>query len=355
MNAVHELRTPRAYVLDVLRLMAIFQMVQGHTIDAVLDPAHRTGLVHGLWQSARGLTSVAFLFLAGVGFAFATRSERGRAARAGARRVRRGLMLIAIGYALRAPLLALWLGDAAEQAVALEQAVIVDVLQCIGVTLLALEGLSRALPDARVRRGVTALLGCALLGLGPLARELEPSGPLRPVLAYFTSNGGSLFPLVPWAGHALLGSALGPLFFDPPAGASAAERARRARRLGWLGGALALAGTGLAQLVHPALGQLARLGAVLLLAALLVPFESAFARWPAWLLSLAQHSLLIYVLHVVLAYGQGIGLAALVGRTLAPWPAVACAAAMLALSAGAALAYDAARRRGSLAARAAPG
>jgi hypothetical protein len=103
------------------------------------------------------------------------------------------------------------------------------------------------------------------------------------------------------------------------------------------------------------LGQVARLGSVLLLAALLVPLEDAFARWPAWLLALSRHSLLIYVLHVVLAYGQGIGLSAVVGKTLSPWPAIFAAVSMVAGSCAVALAYDAVQHKGSLAARAAPG
>jgi len=345
----------RARTLDVLRLFAIFQMVQGHTIDAVLSPAHRMGLVHDLWQSARGLTSVAFLFLAGVGFAFATRTERGRGPEARARRMRRAALLIALGYAMRAPLLAFAVGDAAGQSAALHQAVIVDVLQCIGVTLLGLEGLTLLIREPRERTKTTWMLGAFLIVLGPLAAELDATGPLRPLLAYATSNGGSLFPLIPWAGHALLGAGIAPMFFEQAGEALAMQRARRSLRLAVVGGALVAVGAWLAAFAHPALGQLARLGFVLWLAALLVPFERALARWPSWLLSLARHSLFIYVLHVVLAYGQGVGLSALVGQTLEPWPAIFVAAAMLAVSCAAAHGYEALQRRGSLAARAAPG
>jgi uncharacterized membrane protein len=354
MTAPNDRSSQRAHVLDVLRLFAIFQMVQGHTVDAVLDPVHRTGLIHALWQSARGLTSVAFLFLAGVSFAFATRTERGRGAVARARRMRRAALLIAIGYAMRAPFVALLFGDESAQSLALQQALIVDVLQCIGVTLIALEVLTHALPDTRARSLAAGCLGAALIALGPITAQLDASGPLRPLLAYVTSTEGSLFPLVPWAGHALLGAALGPLFFER-ADEAAAERAQRSRRLMLLGAPLAAFGAWLAEAVDPALGQVARLGAVLLVAAALVPLEQAFARWPSWLLSLAQHSLLIYVLHVLLAYGEGVGLASLVGRTLGPGAAFFAAAAMLLASALAALAYDAMQRRGSLAARAASG
>jgi len=355
MTAPNDSPSQRAYVLDVLRLFAIFQMVQGHTVDAVLDQVHRTGPIHAAWQSARGLTSVAFLFLAGASFAFATRSERGRGPAARARRMRRAAMLIGLGYALRAPFVALLFGDAVAQASALHQAVVVDVLQCIGVTLLGLEGLTLLTPDLEQRTKAAFAIGAFLIVLGPLATELEASGPLRPLLAYATSNGGSLFPLIPWAGHALLGAALGPMFFDHAAESVGMQRGRRAFRLTLLGGLLIALGAWLGAEAHPALGHFARAGSVLLVAAALAPLEDVFARWPSWLLSLAQHSLLIYLVHVVLAYGQGVGLASLVGRTLGPWAAIFAAAAMVLVSVLAALAYDAMQRRGSLAARAAPG
>lgn len=336
----------RAVALDVLRLLAIFQMVQGHTVDAVLAEVHRSGALHAVWQSARGLTSVAFLFLAGVGFAFATRSERGRAAPARARRARRALLLIALGYAMRAPV-ALLFGaqlDAGARAALWARFAVVDVLQCIGVTLLLLDALVAFVPEARRRGVVLGLLSGLLFALGPLATQLDPAGPLRPVLAFATSNGGSLFPLVPWAAHALLGAALGPLYF-----------ARDVPRLSALGVGLITVGA-LFVAWHPALGQLARIGCVLVASAALLALEPSLARVPRWLLALAPHSLLIYLLHVMLAYGEGFGLKDLVGHSLGPLASIGVAAVMLFGCAGVALAYDAwERKKGALAASAAPG
>jgi hypothetical protein len=115
----------------------------------------------------------------------------------------------------------------------------------------------------------------------------------------------------------------------------------------------------LAALVHPVLGQVARLGSVLLVTAGLFRLEALFSSMPAWLLRVAQHSLLIYVLHVVLAYGDGFGLVDIVGRRLAPLPATLVALAMVLLSVGAALLYESweGRRRGqgALAQGAGPG
>jgi uncharacterized membrane protein len=335
----------RAVALDVLRILAIFQMVQGHTIDAVLADVHRSGLLHGVWQSARGLTSVAFLFLAGVGFAFATRSERGRDAWSRARRGRRALLLIALGYAMRAPAALLVGPEPTSTAIAALWArfAVVDVLQCIGVTLLALDAMIMLVPDARRRSITLGVLGGVLLALGPLAAQIDPSGPLRPLLAYATSNGGSLFPLLPWAAHALIGSALGPLFF-----------ARDARRVLGLGVGLGVLGALLVAL-HPALGQVARIGCVLVVSAGLLFIEPVLGRCPRWLLALAPHSLLIYLLHVVLAYGERFGLKDVVGHTLGPLASIGVALAMLGLCALVALGYERRPPKPALAAGAAPG
>src|SRR5690606_704246 len=112
-------------------------------------------------------------------------------------RVRRALLLVLIGYAMRAPVPVV-LGAPAETA--LQTMWVVDVLQCIGVTLLLLEALTRGL---RERRRVG--LGCAALAVlavaaAPWAEGVPISGIWRPLGNYLTARGGSLFPLLPWSG-----------------------------------------------------------------------------------------------------------------------------------------------------------
>ena len=103
-------RAGRVVVVDALRLLATVQMVEGHTLDAVLALDLRSGAAFELWRWARGLTSVAFLFAAGLSFYLATvrRLDAHLASRAERRRrFTRGATLIGVGYALRAPLGAL--------------------------------------------------------------------------------------------------------------------------------------------------------------------------------------------------------------------------------------------------------
>jgi uncharacterized membrane protein len=325
----------RVMLLDLLRLAATFQMVQGHAIDAVLAPEFRAGAVHGAWLWLRSLTSVAFLFVAGLSFHLATlrdlpRHRRDRAAVA--RRFRRAVTLIALGYALHLPIASLIAADAPT---ALATAAIVDVLQCIGVTLLLLEGLALILPSRQSVEIACCALGAIVLVIAPLLSSLDPRGPLLPLANYLTPRGGSLFPLFPWAAHMLLGVGLCQLLLG-----RADARGRGARllmaALVLVCAALAAGGVG----ARLCADHLSRLGWVLAGAALFTPLEPAARAWPAWTRRLAGETLFIYAFHVLLVYGQGVGLAFTVGERLGPLHAVLIALLVLAASAACALGYQ---------------
>lgn len=334
-------RPTRAPFLDLLRVLAAVQMVQGHTVDALLAAPFRSGDVFAAWSWARGLTAVAFLWVAGVAFHASTvrRYERHRCDRgAVARRLRRAGTLVLLGYLLHLPV-GLLAEDPLRRAAALDAFVAVDVLQCIGVSLALLEALVLALRSRTAFVVACACAGAAAILLGPAVQTLGVAGPLAPLLHYVTPGGGSLFPLLPWAGHLWLGVALG-------AWIDVARPSARASRLlvaaaGLLGTA-AVAGPFLAQpLVAEHLG---RLGWVLAVGALLACVEPVL-RVPSWASRVARETLVVYVVHVLLVYGDGVGLGALVGPALAPATAALAAAAVVALSFGLALAWSGGSRR----------
>jgi acyltransferase len=337
----------RVVLLDLLRLCAAFQMVQGHTLDAVLAPEVRTGAVHAAWTFARGLTSVAFLLIAGLSFHLATLRDLERHRRDGAavrKRLRRAAMLVLIGYALHLPLVAIG-SDALTAHASVQAAVAVDILQCIGVTLALLEALALTLPSRRAVEWTCCGLGSALLLAAQFSAELPADGPLRPLLNYVTARGGSLFPLLPWAGHMMLGAGLCGFLFAP------ANRGRRLLAAGLVGLAIAAAASALG-LAAPA-DHLRRLACVFAFAAALAPLEATATRMPAWLARISGETLFIYVAHIVLVYGDGLGLSNAVGATLSPLPAVLLALCVLALCGAASLAYP--RLRRGLAGRTATG
>lgn len=355
-SAERERPAPRAHFVDLLRLLMSAQMIQGHVIDALLEGEARAGAGFTAWTWVRGLTAVGFLVAAGMSFHLSSlaRWDAYRASPAARwRRVRRALMLIAIGYVLRAPAGVLS-GDAEAARVAIEEAQIVDVLQCIGVTMLLLEAIAALARRAWHVVIASAALAALAIGLAPLTAALDctESGALRFACNYVSRTGGSLFPLLPWSGFILAGVAAGAVAL--PDGART-PGARTALRLGLVACALVLASLGVdAVLPRPADPlaysaspgfSLLRVGAVLAIAALLAAASARLASLPRALRTLASETLFLYVSHLLVLYVAGVGLARTIGPTLPLAPAVAIALAMIALCALGALGWSRAKSR----------
>jgi hypothetical protein len=319
----------RVLFVDLLRLVAAFQMLQGHTVAALLARTHRVGAWYALWSAARGLTSVAFLFAAGLAFYIASARDYAghrQDPRAVRRRFRRGWMLVGLGYVLHAPLTALWSHDATLSAAAWHRFMAVDVLQCIGVSLLCLEGLVLCLSTPERLAGACAALGVVLFGLAPVAAHLPLALAPRWLAAYVVAGSGSLFPLLPWSAHMFAGVAC--------AGFVMREPARVAMRLSLLAAALLIIACAL-RWVHASsvlYDHVSRLGWVAFVSALLAGLSQHATRQPRWLRVLAAETLFVYVFHVLLVYGDGVGLSGRIGPCLRPWAACAAAFAVVSVS-----------------------
>jgi hypothetical protein len=329
---------PRVVAIDLLRLVMSFQMIQGHTIGALLDPRFCEGPAYEAWTFLRGLTAVGFLTAAGASYALATRAP----APDPLRRLRRAALLVAVGFLLRPPANACS-ADPLLRAASWDAFFAVDVLQCIGVTLLGLEAAARLTPRAR-RPLFAGAIGGGLLLAAPLFAPLSAEAPVRWLLDWVTRSGGSLFPLLPWSGFVWIGLALAPWI-------EASTEPRGAFRLGALG-------AGSAALGHLAQGWLSpvpaaeyyawppfsleRLGLVLGLFALL-SLAGRRLVLPRWARTLAKETLVLYVVHLVLLHAAGVGLVHWIGSTLGPVAATGVAAVMVAVSAAAALGWAALR------------
>lgn len=336
-----EATSPRRVVaIDLVRLVMSLQMIQGHTIGALLDPRFAEGPVYAGWTFLRGLTAVGFLTAAGASYALASRKASGDPLR----RARRGALLIAVGFLLRPPAGALS-SDASLRAQAWDDFFAVDVLQCIGVTLLMLEAAVRLWPRAKSPL-VAGAIGAFFLFAAPLTSPLEAEPPLRWLLDWVTRSGGSLFPLFPWAGFVWLGLALAPLVEGAP-------EPRGALSLSSLGASLAAVG----HFIQPHVPHLPpdqyyawppfsleRLGLVLVLFAALALVGRRLAL-PPWARTLAKETLVLYVVHLVILHASVIGLVHWIGPTLSPLAALAAAAVMIVLSGAAGLGWAAQRAK----------
>lgn len=342
----------RLVFLDAVRLLAALQMVNGHTVDAVLAPAWRGGPGFARYDFLRGLVSVSFLVVAGMAF-HVTRLARplpdGTVASGPlAPRLRRALHLLFASYLTRLPFYAVLGGERAR--VAFEIFFAVDVLGAVAVALVVLELLLRRLRRPPLVAAASALLAALVFALGPLCDRVVPQGPLRPLLDFVSHRGGSSFPVFPWSGYVLAGVAVAQVVC--PRGAEGS-----ARRL--VGGLLGLAlGTWLLALAlaHSPLSlwspsstwatlpsfAVLKLAAVLGLLALSALLLARVSRLPAPLGALAEETLFLYVLQYALLFWPPWSIGGHFARSLPLPSALGLSAGMIALCALLTLAW---RRR----------
>lgn len=316
------LREPRHPGLDAARGFAVMAMVLGHTLDALLSPAMRAHpWVQRYWE-LRGITAPLFLLVAGWAVVAALGNQPAAARQTYGRRVRRGLLLLFLGYLLK------WPGwEAAKSmnwgAPLFGRVFAFDALQCIGISLLVGATVLVLAPGVWSRAG--ALLALAV-GVPLASATVWHAGEQLPtVLHQMVGLPGSHFPLFPWMGF----------FF---AGAFAAH-VLRLLRPGWPQGlALVVLGGALLYLAHRLPGDwsptspwmvLLRVGQGLVALGLVNLLPTLLSRRLA---PLGRVSLWLYVLHLPVVYGWADirGLAGRVGPVLSLWQALGVGVALLA-------------------------
>jgi uncharacterized membrane protein len=321
----------RLVIVDVARVLAILFMIQGHALDVLLAPTYRQGAVFGVWLFLRGLTAPVFFTLSGVSFTLSTIrnwEHYSRPSKKLLRRLARFSFFVLLGYAMHLPAASLHDFQYVDTA-GWQGWFQVDVLQCIGFTLISLQILVLLAAAPRRLPYWAGGLGAGIILATPLTWTSEWMHHSPLVLAsYLNGLSGSIFPLFPWAGFVYCGAALGYALRK-----WSDQKSSAAVPLLATGLALGLSGLLLIKPLHAVYTALdfwttspsfflIRLGCVCLLLAL---FSWVTARWNLphhACRSLAQESLLIYFVHICILYGSiwNVGLRQLVGSTLAPLP-----------------------------------
>ena len=202
-GAVAESSQARVRAFDWLRGLAVLVMIETHSL-VLLRPelyATRAGEVLNFFN---GLVAPSFIFAAGFSLALV----QVRTAAAGGPRTGRVLRTLRrIGEVLAVGTLVnwVWFPISIDPGWLLR----VDILQCIGLTLLAALPLYAALARRpRALAGVSLGIALALFLVAPFAEAVR--GPLQDL---FNKNGPrhTVFPLLPWAGWAFLGGTTGAL------------------------------------------------------------------------------------------------------------------------------------------------
>lgn len=309
--------SPKSRILfvDLARASAVLFMVQGHTLHVLLAPGHEGDLWFGPWLFLRGLTSCLFLLLSG--FAFSVVTDRHwddflSSTRRLNRRLARFAFFLGLGYLLHFPM-----ARFAHLPFATDERwrsfLQVDILQVVAVSLLLLQGL---IALVRTRRRYT--IGCAVVAaLAVLATPLtwrQSWTDVTPLwfASFMSGETGSLFPFFPWAAFIFIGAALGIVYAHLWRTLPMEEVAARFWGVGM---AMLLAGAFAVLLPFRPYGEidvwrtspsifLVRLGAVLVLLGGFAWVGQWLRRLPGVLQALAEESLTIYVVHVLVLYGS---------------------------------------------------
>ncbi|WP_298494813.1 heparan-alpha-glucosaminide N-acetyltransferase domain-containing protein [uncultured Algibacter sp.] len=202
----------RLYFIDAVRAFAILMMLQGHFIDTLLSPIYRdnSNTAYNIWSYFRGITAPTFFTISGLVFAYLLL----RAYSKGNDKIRikkglfRGLLLIVIGYSLRINVFN-WLSGHFSS-----YFFIIDVLQCIGLSLIFLIGLHSLFKKRSYLFSIILFtIGCLCFVTEPIYRDLTLEYIPEIIANYMTKTNGSVFTILPWFGYSAFGAFISTVFF----------------------------------------------------------------------------------------------------------------------------------------------
>ncbi|WP_299247027.1 heparan-alpha-glucosaminide N-acetyltransferase domain-containing protein [uncultured Lacinutrix sp.] len=202
----------RLYFIDAVRAFAILMMLQGHFISTLLDPIYNdnTNTIYNIWYYFRGITAPVFFTISGLVFIYLILKAKAKGCdKARIKKgLERGLMLIAIGYLLRIPFLG-WLYGSFNT-----YFLIIDVLQCIGLSLILLIVLYiLSLKKDRILSVVLLVSGILCFLYEPIYKDLNFNWLPELLANYLTKANGSIFTILPWFGFVAFGGFLATIFF----------------------------------------------------------------------------------------------------------------------------------------------
>ncbi|NNF18261.1 MAG: DUF1624 domain-containing protein [Flavobacteriaceae bacterium] len=346
-----EQKLSRLYFIDAMRAWAILMMLQGHFVDGLLDPVFRddSNMVYATWKYFRGITAPVFFTVSGFIFTLLLIKvpEKGWQNPRVIKGIKRGLQLLFIGYLLRLNLFGLLKGEVYGSFY------LVDVLHCIGLSLLGIIGVYLLTTKKKPIIFPTILVSITILLflLEPMYKQWSFSF-LPDILAnYLTKANGSVFTLIPWMGYTAFGAFLSVIF----------SRYRNMKHLYpasiavslITGAALIYYSTGLFNLLFKTTGitlfqglvnnnyLFIRLGNVMVVFAVFMALRQFLTN--KTMLRLGQNTLSIYVIHFVVLYGSftGLGIYGFLHHGVAPSIVVPGAAIFMIVCSYLALKYDA--------------
>ncbi|SDS25612.1 Protein of unknown function [Formosa sp. Hel1_31_208] len=205
--------TNRLFFIDAVRAFAILMMLQGHFIDTLLDPIYRdeSNMIYQIWSYFRGITAPTFFTISGLVFLYLLlrAKSKGEDYPRIKKGLYRGLLLLGIGYALRIDLFGWFRGEFNGYIL------VVDVLQCIGLSLIILIGCYVLFKQhIRFLSFFLFSIGCLSFLTEPLYRSVDLSHIPVVFANYMSKSNGSIFTILPWFGFTAFGGYLATVFFS---------------------------------------------------------------------------------------------------------------------------------------------
>jgi uncharacterized membrane protein len=326
------LKTNRLFFIDAVRAFAIIMMLQGHFIDTLLAPEYRNmnSFAFKLWSYFRGITAPTFFTISGIVFTYLLMKskKKGLAPERIRKGLMRGLLLMAIGYGLRTPILEWLTGTFSSSFLA------VDVLHCIGLSIIITVGIYYlTFKKSLIFSILMLLIGISIFTMEPWYRELDTTGIPIIFANYLTKSNGSVFTILPWMGYMAIGAFIASLFYR----FVGREKFKPVLVSGFMvvGTVLIYNSSYLFMKLYYTTDVLlfkqvayynylfTRLGNVLILLGLFYALEKFLKN--QMIFKIGQKTLSIYVIHFVLIYGSltGLGLSPFIGRSLDPYQAAA--------------------------------
>jgi len=333
-----------------MRAWAILMMLQGHFIDGLLGDAFRDNadVGYSTWKYFRGITAPVFFTVSGFIFTYLLIRvpQKGFENPRVKKGIRRGLQLLFIGYLLRSNIFGLLQGKIYDSFF------LVDVLHCIGLSILGIIGIYLLSTKGKkfLMPTLLVVVTCLLFVFEPIYKSLNFAVLPDAFANYFSKTNGSVFTIIPWFGYASFGGFLSVLFYRFKDRKSLYPAAIL---ISAISGLLLIFGSSpLFHLMHTATGiQLfadiffnnylfIRLGDVLVVFAIFMLARKFLMN--STLLKIGQNTLSIYVIHFIILYGSftGLGLYRFFEHSLSPWATIIGAIAFMIGCSYLALLYD---------------
>ncbi len=315
-----------------MRAFAVVMMIQGHTIQSLLDVSYQNSdsYIYHTWLFLRAFTAPLFIFVSGFVFTFLLFQSEFNIKKNPRiiKGIWRGVSLILIGYLLRYPTIKV-LNLASISYQQWLTFFTVDALHLIGIGLLLIILSSFISSKIKLNAIISfSILTIVLFITSPFINSIVWNSSANIFFtSYITFQFGSQFPLFPYLIFISLGAIFGSLLSQKKDYLSGAKNLF----VTILAGVFVITVSYLVTTEYS--NTLLRIGVVIVLLSIFGFISKNIKSLPRVIESFARNSLWLYIIHLVIIYGSpiSIGLFQIVGKTLSAEISIIIALIMLIL------------------------